>query len=678
MRPTCSLITGAILTVALVTNGSMAADQAGSGAAPSDETYDLVVVGGTPGGIAMAVRAAREGEQVLLVNRHEHLGGILSSGLGVWDTLYEGKRSPIYDQWRKATFDYYRDQYGPDSKQYQNALPGKSGHTNGKFEPKVAEKIADALVAAEPNLTVIKSHVPARVERKGDQLEAVVFESTALPKDQRTRQTIRGRVFADCTYEGDLLALAKVPYRVGREGRSEFDERHAGQIYMKGVPRKDFGEPAELIAERNKLNLRHFRGAQIILEPESTGQEDDVVQAFNYRTILSSDPENRIFPEKPANYDPAFLRTLEHSSKVAPIPNRKVGWNRPQIVGIQTRYVEGNEEERRAVEEAHWNATLGLLYYLQNDPAVPAKLRGYWKNYGLARDEFVDHHHRPYEFYVREARRLDGRKMFTEHDALLAPHAWRAPLHADSIAITEWYLDTHACHAEKKRGSLDEGKMMLDLETWPGQVSYECLLPKEVDNLLVPVCLSSTHVAWGTIRLEPTWMNIAEAAAYAVALSHQAGVTPGHVDRDALLRKLATAKVMITFFNDVDLAGTASWIPAVQYFGTKGLFPRYDARPSDPLGSEEAAQWIAAAARVRKPDFDPNRVAKGILSLESKEKEAPITPKDFVDRVLAQFPGKQAERGQWLDLLKGTAAKPVVSRGLACEVLWQATALPVQ
>lgn len=174
------------------------------------EEADLCIYEATPGGIAMAVRAAREGLRVVLVNHNAHLGGILSSGLGVWDTLWEGKRAPIYDEARQAIFEHYRTTYGEKSPQYQNALPGKSGHTNGKFEPHVAEMVLTRLVTQEKNITVVCGYYPKSVQRDGPLLKSVTFGEL----DGKGEKQISAKVFADCSYEGDLAAMAKVPYRV--------------------------------------------------------------------------------------------------------------------------------------------------------------------------------------------------------------------------------------------------------------------------------------------------------------------------------------------------------------------------------------------------------------------------------------------------------------------------------
>ncbi len=586
-------------------------------AAPSRD-YDLVVIGGTPGGIACAVRAAREGLSVLLVNRHDHLGGIMSSGLGVWDTQWEGKRSPLYDEVRAAFFEHYRVTYGEDSPQYRDALPGKSGHTNGRYEPHIAEKILTGLVEREKNVTVLKGFVPVAAEREGALLKSVTLRATQ-GADERA---VQAPVFVDCTYEGDLAALAKVPYRVAREARSEFNEPHAGFIFMRPVMQPPDAETARLATLRDAMNLRKFSGFQEILLPQSTGEADDAVQACNYRTILTMDPANRAPIEKPANYDPYFLKSLEIFSGVKSIPNGKFGWNRPQIVGRQTAYVEADWDERQRIMDEHWEATLGLLYFLQNDPTVPEVVRRAWLEYGLAKDEFADNGHRPYEMYVREARRITGRAIYTQHDAMIAPGLLRAPVHADSIAMTEWYMDSHSCTPARIAGVLEEGKAMLHQETFPGQVPYRCLLPQGVNNLLVPVCLSATHVAWGTVRLEPVFMQTGESAGHAAALAKRTAATPADIDPELLIRKLAASRSTISFFNDVDITSDDPGVAAAQYFGTKGFFAHYDAKLDSPLTGSVEAVWQEGFAKLQKGELEPMQLAKAVHDAEAQESPA--------------------------------------------------------
>jgi ribulose 1,5-bisphosphate synthetase/thiazole synthase len=575
---------------------------------------DLCIYEATPGGIAMAVRAAREGLSVVLVNHNDHLGGILSNGLGVWDTLWEGKRAPIYDEARQAIFDHYRKTYGENSPQYRDALPGKSGHTNGKFEPKVAEKILTELVAKEKRIRVITHRVLEAVKCEGALIQSASFMSLWANVEAIE---VQAKVFADCSYEGDLAAMVNVPYRIGREARSEFNEPHAGVIFMSPVKAAQMPQMARTAELHHQLKLRKFSGFQRIQQPESTGEADGFVQAFNYRTILSSDPANRLPVEKPADYDPEKLKLLEHGSIVSPIPNSKRGWNRPQLVGLQTEYVEADWTGRQKIMNQFWDTTMALLYFLQNDPSVDPERQKSWREFALAKDEFTDNGHRPHEFYVREARRITGRYIFTQHDAMLSDGLDRAPVHEDSIGVTEWYLDTHACTPRHIPGALEEGKMMLDVETFPGQVPYRAILPQGVGNLLVPVCLSSTHVAWGTIRLEPTWMNLCESAGHAAALAIQNKVTPAALDPDVLLRKIATSHVMLSFFNDVDVASDDPRVAAAQYFATKGFFADYNARLDEPLTDSVRSAWGKGLAAMREGTLKPMELVKAVREAEA-------------------------------------------------------------
>ena len=516
---------------------------------------------------------------------------------------------------RQAIFDHYRTTYGEKSQQYRDALPGKSGHTNGKFEPRVAEKIFMELVAKEPRIRLVLDRVPQSVKREGSVMQSVSFVSLS----GNVSDEVQAKVFADCSYEGDLAAMAKVPYRVGRESREEFHEPHAGVIYMSAVKAAEAPELAREADLHHQLKLRKFSGFQRIKEPESTGEADGNVQAFNYRTILSSDPANRLPVEKPKDYEPERLKLLEHGSIVSPIPNAKRGWNRPQLVGLQTDYVEADWAGRQKIMDTFWDTTLALLHFLQNDPSVEPVRQKSWREFGLAKDEFTDHGHRPHEFYVREARRITGRYIFTQHDAMLAEGVNRAPVHEDSIGATEWYLDTHACTPRHIDGALEEGKMMLDVQTFPGQVPYRAILPQGVDNLLVPVCLSSTHVAWGTIRLEPTWMNLCESAGHAAALALQNNVTPAQLDPELLIRKLAASHLMLSFFNDLDVASDDPRVAAAQYFAAKGFFADYNARLDAPLTEAVRAAWGKGLTALHDGTLKPMELIQSVRDAEASE-----------------------------------------------------------
>lgn len=624
---------------------------------------DLIVVGGTPGGIACAISAAREGLNVLLVNHTAHLGGFMSSGCGGWEAPYDGARSPIFDEVKQRIADYYKDIYGEGSPQYLAAIPDpKSNSHKGRprVEPRIAELVFDRMVAAEKRIAVLKGFYVESAEREGNMLRSIVLREM---HGDRTRQAT-AKVFADCTYEGDLAAVAKVPYRVGREGRSEYHEPHAGVIFAK--PRTKKTEASEV-----RLNIRRLgplEGLDIL--PQSTGEADSSVMAYNYRLILTKNPANRILVQKPENYDPASIGASK-ASILPDLPNDKIAWNGGgRLIGPQHAYPEADWATREKISQQYLNAALARLWFYQNDPAASPKERELWKDYGLAKDEFPDHGNLPYEIYVREARRLVGRYVFTENDAVVAPGIERTPVFPDSIAITDWPIDSTVC-TDRKVGEIDEGKFQL-VDTWrPGQVPYRCLLPQGLNNLLVPVCLSATHVGWGTIRLEPVWMQTGEAAGLAAALAVRAGTT--EIDSDELSRLLAERRHMISFFNDVDLASGASWNPAVQYLGTRGFFNTYDARPAEPLDDATATAWANTAAKIaaKDPSFDATAEAVTLAGAAGKTSSG-ITVLSFSDR-LKEALRKRGQRAESVDAaiqkLKLQPGSPL-SRGDACTLVF--------
>ncbi|MCX6620839.1 MAG: FAD-dependent oxidoreductase, partial [Acidobacteria bacterium] len=645
---------GLCLLLACSVSAAPAAPAPASIPGVSGRRFHLVITGGTPGGIAMAVRAAREGLDVLLVNRTQHLGGMLSSGLGVWDTLYEGHRSPVYDEVRSAIFSHYRETYGENSPQYRASLPAPGGHANGRFEPSVAEKILTRLVAREKRIVVLNGFVIGSVEVDGRQVRSATF------REWQGRRSVRvsGAVFADCTYEGDLLAAAGAPFRVGREARAEFDEPHAGRVFLRQLVQPPNPERARLAAAHARLNLRRFEGFQEIIPGPSTGEGDGYVQAYNYRTILTTDPANRLPVTKPDDYHPELLRGLEFDSVIQPLPNSKGSWNRPQLAGRHMAYVEGGWPTRKRVMDEHWKTVLALLYFVQNDPSVPVERREHWRQYGLARDEFAGNGNRPYEIYVREARRLVGRYVVTQQDVMTARHYPRAPIHGDSVAITEWYLDSLPILPRKVEDSYADGKMQLYDESFPGQIPYRALLAPHVDNLLVPVCVSSTHIAWLAIRLEATWMHVAESSAIAAALAVRSHQSPAALDSERLLRTLAAKRVMLTFFNDVDVAGGEPWVPAAEYFGAKGFFPDYDARPAAPLTPQVARHWAAGFAQLAYGKLAPRGLAATLAGLPGPD-SGTLSPQEF-DRML---PGRRRTPAK-ADLLP-------LTRGQALVLMWE-------
>ena len=633
------------------------------------ESCDLLVVDAPPGGIAMAVTAARAGLSVILTSHTPILGGMMANGLGVWDTLFEGRRSPVYDELRQAILDHYRRTYGEDSQEYREALPAPTGHSNGKYEASVACRVVTEMVAREPNIRVFTNVFATAAQVTGATVHSVTLEP--MKGVAREALKVSARAFADCSYEGDLAALCGVRYRLGRESRDEFDEPDAGVYFAERVQGEHYPMGPRMERIRKSLNLRWIPHFWMRMAEASTGKGDKAVQAYNYRTVFSTDPSNRRIPPKPHDYDRQWMKRLEWGSLVGPVPHDKFGWNRPQVLGAHSEYAERDWEGRQEILDLHWKATLQMLYYLQNDPSVDRRVQERFRTYGLAKDEFPDNGNRPYEIYAREARRIVGRDLFTEHDALPAATIDRAPLKADAIAVTEWYMDAHACTDQYVEGSIQEGKCTI-METVPGQLSYGCLLPENLDNLLVPICASSTHIGWGTIRLEPTWMNIGETAALAVIQALDNGLAPSQVDIVSVQREAAERRIMLTFFNDVDVGGTEAWIAAVQFFGTKGFFPTYNAYPTAPLDEETARIWMGAAEALASGGVDPMKLAVKVPDRAPEGKGMMVFElRDALARVASESL-RQAGRDSIEQL--GLNDTQVVSRGEGCRVLFEALA----
>ena len=615
------------------------------------EFYDLLVNGATPGGIASALRAAREGLQVLLVTHTHYLGGMITNGIACWDTIYEGWRAPIVEEFRERVTAYYRSRYGQVSEQYNTYTSTLS------FEPHVGAEVINAMVNDELSLSVLRKFYPIAAERTENLLRAVILK--AFDGDETRR--IAAKAFIDASYEGDLAAVAGIPYRVGRESRDEYGEPHAGRIfthYLAGqFPRE---------AAAGKLNLRPFEFNSSEIFAGSTGEGDGAIQAYNFRSSWSRDPQNRRYPDKPDNYNRSTYLVLlkseqELEGQALPfrstwlirdlkdlqfgnwkkLPNDKLNWNHGNYVGQNHDYPTATWQKRQEIAKAHRDFDLGLWYFLQNDKAVPPEAQARAREWGLARDEFQDNHNFPYEMYVRESRRIIGRYIFTEQDASLAPGLDRTPIHNDSIAIAEWAMDSHECTMDRQLGSGGDGAVLLNEKTRPSHIPYRILLPLGLDNLLVTFCLSASHVGFGTIRVEPTLMHLGEAAGFAVVLAQQTGVTPAEISISQLQQTLVENRVMISFFNDFDMQTDQPWVTAIQYLGTKGFFTNYDAHPDTPLTHRLAREWARTVGYLMDDNIDlKTRVAAAAQVISKQDDGVTLTQlitllnKEFVYRDL--------------------------------------------
>ena len=290
------------------------------------------------------------------------------------------------------------------------------------------------------------------------------------------------------------------------------------------------------------------------------------------------------------------------------------------------------------------------------------------KKWGLPRDEFADTSHFPWEMYVREARRIVGRYVFTEQDASLASSFGRTPIHKDSIAVADWPMDSHECRLERQPGSLYDGKILLSEKTRPSQIPYRTLLPKEVENLIVPVCISATHVAYGTIRVEPVWMQLGEVAGFAAAIAKEQNVSPGQITADSLQHRLAEQGFALTFFNDVEIGNGSRRSVAMQYLGTKGFFPNYDARPDDQLTNGTAELWASGYFSLLREDHDSDSLARRIYDSRT-EKDVQTKRSEFIEMLEVEADSD----GINLDSRRVSVVPEsdrVISRGEAIELIY--------
>ena len=486
---------------------------------------DLVVIGGTPGGIATAVTAARLGHRVTLVEYHRHLGGMSAAGLGASDIEHPAMIQGIFREFVDRTKAYYVAKYGASSEAVRLC---KDGYW---YESRVAEEIFESFIKEQPAIEVLKGHELLSAEKAGDQVVAVTIKDRASGQTK----TLRAPLFADATYEGDLIAATGAEFRLGREGRDEFGEPHAGHIY--NIP----------------------GGARI----GGTGAGDQRLPAFTFRIPLSSNPSNQVpLTAPPADYDRTrYLgyfddlkagRLGDNLTTIAftirQMPNDKIELNmKPIPLGFvfaeeNKGYIEANWAGRERITEQLRNLSLGLLWFLQNDPEVPANARATARTYHLCRDEFADYDHFPFQLYVREGRRLVGEFTLSERNVTEQPGLPSERTHPDAIAVGEFPIDSFPTQKRQPGDTVIlEGYLgMLGKITKPYQIPYRIMLPKKIEGLIVPVPASTTHVAFSSIRLEPTWMALGQAAGIAAHLALERHVPLRKVpieELQALLRK---------------------------------------------------------------------------------------------------------------------------------------------
>jgi hypothetical protein len=516
--------------------------------AESSQTYDVVVYGGTSAGVSAAIQAKRMGKTAIIVGPDKHLGGLTAGGLGWTDSGRKEAIGGISREFYQRIKKHY-DKAGAwiYQKPEEYSRYRRQDDAMWVFEPYVAEQVFEELVAEYK----IPVHRDQWLKRKGGVTKdgPRIISITML-----SGKTYRGRIFIDATYEGDLMACAGVSYHTGREGNEAYGETLNGvqtlnatkHQFEKSVdPYIKPGEPASGLLPRI-----HAGG------PGEEGRGDNRVQAYNFRMCLTKVPENRAAFPKPDNYDPMQYELLARYLdkgwraifvKFDPVPNAKTDTNNhgafsTDDIGMNYDYPEGSYERRREILKEHEDYQKGLMWFLAYDPRVPADVREKMSQWGLAKDEFNDNGHWPHQIYVREARRMISDFVTTEL------HLRRIKPTPKPIGMGSYNMDSHNVqrYVDENGCARNEG----DIQVNPGgpyPISYGAIVPKasECTNLLVPVCVSSSHIAYGSIRMEPVFLILGQSAATAAVLAIDDNVSVQDVDYSRLsARLLADGQVL--------------------------------------------------------------------------------------------------------------------------------------
>ena len=513
---------------------------------------DFVIYGGTCAAVVAAVQAKKMGKSVVIVSPDKHLGGLSSGGLGWTDTgnkaviggLSRDFYHRIYLEYQKAeTWKWQKQSEYGNTGQGTPAMDGEN-RTMWIFEPSVAERVFDGYVKEFG----IEVHRDEWLDReKGVVVENQAIRSIRTPSGK----TFAGRIFFDATYEGDLIAAAGIDYHVGREANSVYDEEwngvqvgilhhkhHFGAVDKPISPYVVPGDPASGVLPRIST-----------ADPGIKGEGDKRVQAYCFRMCLTNHPENRIPFPKPDGYDPKqyelLLRVFEAGwretfGKFDPIPNHKTDTNNhgpfsTDNIGYNYDYPEASYERRREIIREHETYQKGWLYFIANDPRVPADVQEEMRQWGLPRDEFTDNGNWSHQLYIREARRMVGDYVMTENELRK-----KKPT-PDSVGMGSYTIDSHNVQRYITPEGYVQNEGDIGVSTrGPYEIAYGSLVPRkeQCTNLMVPVCVSSSHIAFGSIRMEPVFMILAQSAATAASMAIDGKIAVQDVDYEKLRERL--------------------------------------------------------------------------------------------------------------------------------------------
>ena len=467
-------------------------------------TADVCVYGGTSAGVIAAYTAKKMGKTVILIEPGKHLGGMSSGGLGYTDI---GNKYVVTGLAR----DFYR-RIGTHYGKFEQWI----------FEPKVAESIFNDYVKRAGFPVLFRNRL-IKVKKEENQLKEIIVEDSYKPSTA-TNKTIRAKVFIDCTYEGDLMARSGVSYTVGREANSQYDETINGVELLDKHQFPDNIDPYKVPGDA-KSGLLWGISNEVL---QVNGAGDKKVQAYNFRITLTNVPENRIPISKPENYDPKKYELLLRLKEKQPwksisdvfiiskMPNGKTDINNnggfsTDMIGMNWEYPEADYNTRAKIWKEHEDYTKGFFYFIGNDTRIPGNIRDEMKQWGYPKDEYTDNGNWTPQLYIREARRMIGELVMTQH------HCQGKEQVEDGVGMAAYGMDSHNCERLVVNGMVkNEGDVQVHGFA-PYAVSYRAIVPKqkEAANLFVPVCLSASHIAYGSIRMEPVFMVLGQSSAVA-------------------------------------------------------------------------------------------------------------------------------------------------------------------
>jgi len=512
--------------------------------------HDLVVYGGSSAGVTAAVQMARDGKTAIIIEPSQHVGGLTSSGLGATDSGNERVIGGMSREFYQRLHKYY-SQESAWKNQTQKSFKGYSPEADAiwGFEPKVAEKVYREMLQ-EAGVEVVfgeRLNRAGGVKKEGTQIVAITMVSGRV---------FKGKIFVDATYEGDLLAAAGVSYHVGRESNSRYGETLNGVQTRRAVSHQ-FMDGVDGYVKKGDPSSGLLPGIQKE-GPGKEGAGDDKLQAYCFRVCLTDDPDNRVPFPKPEGYDPMryelCLRNILAGwdtiwGSHLKMPNRKTDTNNhggfsTDNIGMNWDYPQASYERRDEIIKEHEVYQKGLFWFLANDPRVPEMLQSEVNQWGLAKDEFVDNNYWPHLLYIREGRRMVSDYVNTELDC------FRRRDTPESVGMGSYNMDSHNVqrYVDENGHVKNEG----DIQVSPGgpyKISYRTIRPKkeECTNLLVPVCLSSSHIAYGSIRMEPVFMVLGQSAAVAAGIALDDGLSVQDVPYEKLRVRLLELKQVLEY-----------------------------------------------------------------------------------------------------------------------------------